>query len=210
MVEDVDEFFKSYSTEKDFLKYLNALEKLEKKYPKKPVLSKDSLRKIFTNEYGKVHIQETYPRNTRGTNQASCNIDESGGIITVIELNDSPAIAAWSWEMYYNRRISSDSLKALEESEIIEEIPYSKSSVEAVSFKNIPFKWYKVTTTLQKDPFADESEPRKVVIGYVTLLDNRLFIRLSFHNGEKALDADVEKILQQAINWEWLKKMNLE
>jgi hypothetical protein len=74
----------------------------------------------------------------------------------------------------------------------------------------MPIKWFKV---YWKEPYFDRFQ---MYINYVTLLDDRLFIQLSFREmhtapqtGMQTKESDVEKVLQTAINWEWLKTMNL-
>jgi hypothetical protein len=152
---------------------------LIKKYPIKPILGEDTVRKIFTNHYGEIDLNNDGWVTVRDPWRAYQVFKEGEfyGKISVEDLKNSVAFVAWSWEMFYNRGISIDSLEALTESEIVVDDPYRDLQnhrtpiVESAPFKSIPFKWYKVTSEPPKDMSNDKS-----YVNYVTVLDNRLFV----------------------------------
>jgi hypothetical protein len=212
LIEDVDEFYQSGRS-------FEMLKELWKKYPNKPRLGNDTVGKMITEHYGEVHLECRQGRDamTDKLIRFPCSIKQFGikegtflGYgLEIKEVEGAVWHTAYFWEMLYNRKTPLDSLQGDKKSEV-GNWPRGNYTIEPVKFQRMPLKWFKV---YWKEPYFDKFQ---MYINYVTLLDDRLFIQLSFREmhtapqtGMQTKESDVEKVLQTAINWEWLKTMNL-
>lgn len=214
LIEDVDEFYKSNRS-------FEMLKELLKKYPNKPRLGNDTVGKMITEHYGETHLECRQGRDamTEKLIRFPCSIKQFGikegtfvsglGGLEVKEVEEAVWHTAYFWEMLYNRKTPLDSLQGDKMSEV-GKWPQKNYTIEPVTFQSMPLKWFKV---YWQEPYFDKFQ---MYFNYVTLLDDRLFIHLSFREmhtepqtGMQTKESDIEKVLQTAINWEWLKTMNL-